>query len=150
MQYNYNFHLHCELFDTSQMLVEFESFLCNRNVHNMCRYVQLNFFPAPHLIWGTDYQIRVKYLLLVLKKVNGEGRKFLVLYPLFEKASSKVDWYFNVMKFLGGAPTFICHFFRPSACHPPYLRNRTSSNHNFWHTCVKWWFLQVFFSFLKF
>ena len=53
--------------------------------------------------------------------------------------------------FLGGAPTSICHFFRPSACRASYLRNRTSPNHNFWYTCVKWWYLQAFlFIFLKF
>ena len=31
----------------------------------------------------------------------------------------------------------ICHFFRPSVRRAPYLRNRTSSDHNFWYTCVK-------------
>ena len=42
-------------------------------------------------------------------------------------------------------------FLRPSTCGPPYLRNRTSSNHNFWCTCVKRWYLQAFFLFfLKF
>ena len=30
----------------------------------------------------------------------------------------------------------------------PYLRNSTSSDHNFWCTCVTWWYLQVFFLFL--
>ena len=37
------------------------------------------FLPAPYLIWGIDYQIRRKWFVLVLKKVNGEGRKFLFL-----------------------------------------------------------------------
>ena len=58
------------------------------------------FLSTLHLIWGIDYQISGKQFLLLLKKVNGEGRKFLFLYPLSEKAlgpmSSKVD----VMKFL--------------------------------------------------
>ena len=58
------------------------------------------FLSTPHLIWGIDYQISGKQFLLLLKKENGEGRKFLFLYPLSEKAlgpmSSKVD----VMKFL--------------------------------------------------
>ena len=58
------------------------------------------FLSTPHLIWGIDYQISGKQFLLLLKKVNGEGRKFLFLYSLSEKAlgpmSSKVD----VMKFL--------------------------------------------------
>ena len=30
-----------------------------------------------------------------------------------------------------------------------YLRNRTSSDHSFWHTYVKWWYLQPFFSFFQ-
>ena len=37
--------------------------------------------------------------------------------------------------------------------HPstPYFRNHTSCNHCFLYTCLKWWYLQVFFSFfLKF
>ena len=55
--------------------------------------------------------------------------------------------------FLGGAPTSIPHFFWPfvcpSICRISYLRNRTSSNHNFWYTSVKWWYLQVFFHFSR-
>ena len=35
-------------------------------------------------------------------------------------------------------------------CHTPYLRNCTSSDHNFWYTYVKWWYLQGFFTFSKF
>ena len=100
MQYNYDFYLHYQLIEASQMLGEIETFHCNRNVHNVSWYEKLNFLSAPHLIWGIDYQIPGKEFLLVLKKVNGEGRKFLFLYPLSEKAlglmSSKVD----VMKFL--------------------------------------------------
>ena len=36
---------------------------------------------------------------------------------------------------------------RPYVCCTPCLRNRTSSNHNVWYTCVKWWYLQEFYSF---
>ena len=32
----------------------------------------------------------------------------------------------------------------------PYCRNRTSSSHNFWCKCVKWWYIQVFFFFFIF
>ena len=87
MQYNYDFHLHYQLVDASQMLGEFESFHCNRNAHNVCRYGKLNFLPAPHLIWGIDYQICGKWILLVLKKLMEK-----TLGPM----SSKVD----IMKFL--------------------------------------------------
>ena len=65
--------------------------------------------------------------------------------------------------YLGGAPTSIYHFFRlsvplsvrlsvrPSVRRAPYLRNHAPSDHNFWYTDVKWWYLQVFsFTFLKF
>ena len=31
----------------------------------------------------------------------------------------------------------------------PYFRNRTSSDHKFWYTCVKWWYLLEFFSVLS-
>ena len=59
--------------------------------------------------------------------------------------------------FLGEAPTSICYFFHPSIhlyvclpiCRTPYLRNGTLSNHNFWCTCVKWWYLQTFFHFFE-
>ena len=33
-------------------------------------------------------------------------------------------------------------------CHVQYLRNSISYDHELWHTCVKWWYLQVFFFFL--
>ena len=33
-------------------------------------------------------------------------------------------------------------------CHAPYLRNILTYDHDFWYTCVKWWYLQVFFHFL--
>ena len=46
-------------------------------------------------------------------------------------------------------PTSMCHFFClyvcPSVCCTPYLSNCTSCAHNFWYTCVKCWYLQVFF-----
>ena len=38
---------------------------------------------------------------------------------------------------------------RPSVHLAPFLRTRTWSNHNSWYTCVKWWYLQGFFSFFK-
>ena len=36
-----------------------------------------------------------------------------------------------------------------SVCRVLYLRNRTSSHHNFWYTYLKWWYLQAFFTFFK-
>ena len=68
-------------------------------------------------------------------------------------------WEFTVFHvvicpFLGGAPTSICHFFRPSvrpSVHrAPYLRNCTSFNHNFWYTCKMMISPCVFFIFFFF
>ena len=57
---------------------------------------------------------------------------------------------FNTQLFLGGASTSVYYFFHLSICHTPYLRNPLSSDHDFWHTCVKWWYpAGVFFHFLK-
>ena len=33
--------------------------------------------------------------------------------------------------------------------HAPYLRNSIAYDHVFWYTCVKWWYLQIFFQFFK-
>ena len=82
------------------MLGEFESFHCNRNVHNVSWYGKINFLPAPHLISEIDYQIRGKECLIVLKSFHGESRKFLLLYFLFEKVSGPMSSKVNVMKFL--------------------------------------------------
>ena len=49
--------------------------------------------------------------------------------------------------FRWGTHLYMSHF--PSVRHASYIRNRTSSNHNFWYTCVKWWYIQKFFFFLK-
>ena len=32
-------------------------------------------------------------------------------------------------------------------CHASYLRNSIGYDHDFWYTCVKWWYLEGFFSF---
>ena len=32
-------------------------------------------------------------------------------------------------------------------CHAPYLRNSIGYDRDFWYTCVKWWYLEGFFSF---
>ena len=73
MQYNYDFHLHYQLVNASQMFRQFESFHCNRNVHDESWYGKLNFLASPHLIWCIDYQIPGIEFLLVLKKVMGKA-----------------------------------------------------------------------------
>ena len=61
---------------------------------------------------------------------------------------SNISW-INVWITVGGAPTSICNFFHPSVRRTAYLRKRRSSDHNFWYTYVKWWYLQDFFHFFK-
>ena len=68
MQYNYDFNLHHQLVDESQMLGEFESFYYNRNIHHMPWYGNPILLPASHLIKSIDSQISGKSLLIVLKK----------------------------------------------------------------------------------
>ena len=34
-------------------------------------------------------------------------------------------------------------------CHTPCFRNSIAYDHDFWYTCIKWWYLQVFFQFFK-
>ena len=84
--------------------------------------------------------IRILYLvnLLFLKMVF----ILISLLLLLEILNSCVSG-----KYIESICHFFCPFISPSVCHAPYLRNRTSSNHNFCYTCVKWRYLQVLFSF---
>ena len=50
MQYHYDFQLHHQLVNASQMLGEIDSFHENRNVYNASWYGKSNFLPAPHLL----------------------------------------------------------------------------------------------------
>ena len=100
MQCNYDLHLHHCRFDASQMLGEFESFHCNRNVDNISWYGKLNFPPTHDLIWGINYQIRGKEVLIAPKRFHGESRKFLFLYLFFEKVSGPMSSKVDVIKFL--------------------------------------------------
>ena len=74
---------------------------------------------------------------------------FTIVFFFFDPKESCT--LFEILIFLGGAATSMCHFFCPSVhasvCWIPYPRNHTSSNHHLWYTCVKWWYLQEFFSF---
>ena len=79
MQYNYDFCFHHQLVDASQILREFESFYYNRDVSNGSWYGMPTLLPAPHLIWFVDSQISEKWVLIVLKNINGTKREFLFL-----------------------------------------------------------------------
>ena len=68
MQYNYDFHLHHQLVDQSQMLEEFESFYYNWNAHNGSWYGELNFLSDHHLIWYIEFRISGKGFLYLWGK----------------------------------------------------------------------------------
>ena len=55
--------------------------------------------------------------------------------------------------YLGHTPLYVTSSVRLSICLPihrtPYLRNHTSSNHDFWYAGVKLWYLQAFFHFFE-
>ena len=111
---------------------------------------KIGFFrPSMQLFWKSTLSSVFRYKFHILKKLVPE---------IWDKRLSCSQ----IAEFLGGAPTSVCHFYhssmcpsvcpsvRLSICHAPYLRNHTSSDHNFWYSCVKWWYLQAFFSIFKF
>ena len=51
--------------------------------------------------------------------------------------------------YVGHPPLYVTFSIRLSIRCTAYLRNHTSSNHNFWYTYVKWWYLQMFISFFQ-
>ena len=81
MQYNYDFHLHHQRVEASQMLGEFESFYYNRNLHNIPWYEKPNFLPASHLMRCIDSEIPGKGLFIVLKKLSREGENSCFFIP---------------------------------------------------------------------
>ena len=60
-----------------------------------------------------------------------------ILFTHWKRAKPRLNFISHdvLFFFLGGAPSSICH------C--------TSSDHNFWYTYIKWWYLKAFFSFFQ-
>ena len=106
-------------------------------------------------VWGTRRIDKNINKNLWVRDSDQRGDVWKVVGPA-EKMHSKVGnqvLLTLLAVFLGGAPTSMCHFFRlsvrPSVRRAQFLRNRTSSNHNFRDTCAKRWYLQLFFSFFE-
>ena len=77
---------------------------------------------------------------------------FMFIFIVINRTISWIQTDFLFCLFLGGRqPLYVTFSVRPSVRssvrRAPYLRNRTSSDHNSWYTYVKWWHLQGFFSF---
>ena len=57
MQNNYDFHLHRQILNASEMLGEFKNFCYNRNVQKWSYYGRLNFLPAPLPSFNMMYRL---------------------------------------------------------------------------------------------
>ena len=73
------------------------------------------------------------------------------LYAKHKKTHVNSIYIVGIMFFRWGIHLFMSLFLsvHPSVRCAPYLRYCTSSDHNFWKTYVRWWYLQVFFPFFK-
>ena len=78
--------------------------------------------------WNTEY-LNFFYFLIFLP-------------PKWEKKNSKFFWSDNVWILSYGHQKISPWNFSRGM---PYLRNSVAYDHDFWCTCVKWWYLQVFF-----
>ena len=88
----------------------------------------------------------------VMHHVSGTGHHLIIIFgtrmqnddvQVFFFIFSKL-WFFGLLRGQKGKkwPKLKNNYIR----HTPYLRNRTSSDHNFWHTYLKWWYLQIIWS----
>ena len=88
------------------------------------------------MVHGQKFGLNIWVSILVQQYANTlmvHGQKF----GLNIWVSILVQQYANTLRqdtdnLLGGAPTSICHFFCTSVCCALYLRNRVSSDPNFW------------------
>ena len=94
------------------------------------------------------------YSKTFLHRNQAQARLWFV--RLLFKNNKRNDKCFNNHSYslLGGAPTSICPFSVCSAiclsiCLPRTISQEPYINHNLWGTCVKWWYLQGYFSFFE-
>ena len=114
-----------------------------------------HFWVCKSVYWSQKwcgYSPVVGCLHIKIKKMLHEN--WLIIWL----TKKKITGVFCKKNFLVGRPplyvTFsvrpsICPSLCPSVCPSvhcaAYLRNHTSSDHNFWRTYVKWWYLKAFF-----
>ena len=134
-----------------------------RNFVLLFSYFMIVFFLFEFCLWNswkhTNVNLKISLYIYFIKKVNVKYSENY-WFQMYRNASYlwvkfyfflKSKLLFNLFSFLGGASASICHFFQPTVHlyirHAPYFWNRTSCDHYFWYTCVKWWYLQAFFHF---
>ena len=88
MQHNYDFHLHHQLVDASQMLQEFEIFYDNTNVHSVYGMTAgiSSECHAQLLLWSSftmvyTLKFKEKDFWLFSKKLMGKGENFCFSIP---------------------------------------------------------------------
>ena len=99
------------------------------------------FFPSvhpsvAHYIWGTVHHV---IIIFVTHVQNDISWVFLIFFLILifravmgakgQKIAQNEKWKLHSSR--------------------AYLRNSIAFDHDFWYTRVKWWYLQVFFNFLK-
>ena len=88
MQYNYDFHLHHQLVDASQMLQEFEIFYDSTNVHSVYGMTAgiSSEWDSQLLLWSSftmvyTLKFKEKDFWLFSKKLMGKGENFCFSIP---------------------------------------------------------------------
>ena len=81
MQYNYDFHLHHWLVDANQILGEFESFHCNRNVDDLSWYGKLKFPPCSSFNMGNKLSNSRKRVFDCSQKLSWGKQEIPVSLP---------------------------------------------------------------------
>ena len=95
-------------------------------------------FCLLHFISHELYIMWLSFIVCIRKIIISSG--VLLIFPKFWFSGSIGRW--NSKK--------RSRMTKNSVCYAPYLRNHTSCDCHFWCKCVKLWYLQIFFSILKF
>ena len=111
------------------------------------------FWSMIHLVFVLLYLTKAVFsVYLVLHHLVGLYFNVLIFLSLrflkiFLDDSSFFRWCIHLYISLFSACLSIRPFIHPVVRSAQYLKNRTSTNHYFWYTCVKLWYLQFVFSF---
>ena len=106
------------------------------------------FWSMIHLVFVLLYLTKAVFsVYLVLHHLVGLYFNVLIFLSLrFLKIvlddSSFFRWCIHLYISLFSVCLSIRPFIHPVVRSAQYLKNRTSANHYFWYTCVKWWYLQ--------
>ena len=71
----------------------------------------------------------------------------IVLVPIIYQSLGPAMW--NIFFKVEHQPLYVTFSVRLSIRFAPYLSNCIAYDHDFWHTCVKWWYLHALFLFFS-